>query len=178
MRIKKLNYQPKKFTNYANRGKAFEEYINMANDTYRLRGMAYVEKAEPPVKVKAKNKNMITQGWFMKKGFVDYFGISHGRALAFEAKSTKIRTSFPLANIDQEQMEVLKHWHDQGGIAFFLIQFEKHHEVYILTYKQALEWWVHMLNGGRKSIPYDWFVMNCEMVKSGRGVALDYLACI
>lgn len=162
---------------YANRGKPFESLINHSNLCYQLKGWAYIEKAEPPVKVKSHQGSYI-QGWFEKPGFVDYFGISHGRALAFEAKSTNVRTSFPMKNISKEQVEALRKWKDQGGISFLLVEFEKHDEVYLMMIDQFLLWWEAAELGGRKSIPYSWFQMECEVVISDRGIVLDYLSIL
>ena len=161
--------------NFANRGKPLEMMIEASNNMYIHKGWADVQKAEPPVKVQNKVGNKITLGWYQKHGFVDYFGVSNGRAIAFEAKTTNIRTSFPLGNIEPHQVEVLKRWHDHGAAAFLLIDFQKHDEVYLLWYKQLEEWWESAKNGGRKSIPYTWFHLNCDLVKSQRGVPLDYL---
>lgn len=161
--------------NYANRGKPLEMLIETTNVMYTHKGWADIQKAEPPVKVQNKVGNKITLGWYQKHGFVDYFGVSHGRAIAFEAKTTNNRTAFALSNVKDHQVEVLKRWHDHGAASFVLVDFEKHDEVYLLWYKQLEEWWEGALMGGRKSIPYEWFHMNCQVVKSSRGVALDYL---
>ncbi|MBY0077928.1 Holliday junction resolvase RecU [Priestia aryabhattai] len=162
---------------YANRGEAFETLIIRSNITYDVKGWAQVEKTDPAIRITQERGNKII-GYKKAKGFVDFFGISNGRALAFEAKTTKNRTSFPLQNIKAHQMETLKKWRDQGAHSFFLIQFEKHFEVYLLTIDQASQWWTHSLAGGRKSIPYEWFRVNCDIVKPKRGVLLDYLGCL
>lgn len=162
---------------YSNRGKPFERNINRSNDTYKLKNWGHIEKAEPPVKVKHQQGNRII-GYFEKKGFVDYFGISNGRAIAFEAKSTRERKRFDLSNVNPHQVESLEAWNEQGGIAFLLIEFSKHREVYFVPYEAFEEWWTNQFKGGRKSIPYQWFFENCDLVKSKRGVVLDYLSMV
>jgi recombination protein U len=163
---------------YANRGKAFEMLINQTNQDYMRKGWAEVHKSEPPVVAQQKTGNKITLGFYKKKGFVDYFGVYQGRAIAFEAKATKERTRFDLGNIDEDQMEILKRWHDQGGISFFLIEFTSLREIYFISYKQVEMFWIEAKEGGRKSIPYDFFIMHCLEVKSTRGVPVDYLNCV
>ncbi|MGP4063074.1 Holliday junction resolvase RecU [Halobacillus sp. H74] len=163
--------------NYKNRGKSFETLIKYSNITYARKKWGFIEKSEPPVKVRSQKGPYIT-GWFESKGFVDYFGISNGRPIAFEAKSTKERKRFPLDNVHEHQVNDLKVWNEQGGIAFLLVEFRKHREVYYLSYDDFEKWWDDQFKGGRKSIPYDWFVMNCPLVKPGRGVILDYLAIV
>lgn len=167
----------KKRTSYANRGKGFENAILATNNGYLAKGWAVVHKTEPIIQITQEVKNKVI-GFKKGKGFVDFFGCSHGRALAFEAKKTNIRTNFPLSNISQHQLDALKHWQDQGGIAFFLICFEKLEECYFVRYEQVAEWWEKAQKGGRKSIPYNYFLMECDLVKTQRGVPYDYLSCL
>jgi recombination protein U len=172
---------------YANRGKAFEGDIIRSNIAYKHKKWAFIEKTEPifkplpsgllPNRLRA-GKNHYMVGYYEGRGFVDFFGVCQGRALAFEAKSTTNRTSFPLKNFKKEQIEDLAFWNNQGGIAFVLIQFEKQREVYVLPFSELKTWWDDSLAGKRKSIPYDWFVLNCEKVKATRGIILDYLNCL
>lgn len=109
---------------------------------------------------------------------VDFIGVSHGRMIAFDAKSTREHTRFPLENIEEHQMAFLKSWRDQGAITFFLVEFAKKHEVYLLRFSDAEKWWEQSKQGGRKSIPYEWFVEHCDLVKSSRGITIDYLKCL
>lgn len=168
--------------NYGNRGKGFELDLNITNTIYKNKKWAFVEKTEPnfkslpahqlPVKFR---KGHYRIGYYEEKGFVDYFGVCQGRALAFEAKSTNTTTRFPLKNVSHKQMEDLEYWHDLGGISFFLIQFEKQGEVYLMMFDQMNKWWEDAKTGGRKSIPYEWIKFYCHEVKSSRGVIWDYL---
>lgn len=168
----------KRRTNYSNRGKAFENNLIATNNGYLSKGWAMVEKVEPTIQIQQEIPPNKVIGFKKGKGFVDFFGCSHGRALAFEAKKTNNRTNFPLKNIKQHQIEALRHWQDQGGIAFFLINFEKLEECYFVKLDQIEEWWINSIRGGRKSIPYEFFLMECQLVKNQRGVPYDYLSCI
>ncbi|USK77734.1 Holliday junction resolvase RecU [Peribacillus frigoritolerans] len=172
---------------YANRGKAFEGDIIRSNISYKHKKWAFIEKTEPIFKQVSSGllptswrggKKHYKVGYYEGKGFVDFFGVCQGRALAFEAKSTTNRTSFPLKNISKEQIEDLSFWNNQGGISFVLIQFETQREVYVLRFIDLQKWWDESLAGKRKSIPYEWFVLNCEKVKATRGIILDYLNCL
>lgn len=162
---------------HSNRGKSFESSIMESNIKYDIKGWAQIEKAHPEVQITRETGNRIV-GFKKSKGFVDFFGVCQGRAIAFEAKNTTNRTSFTLKNIKQHQMDTLKKWHNQGAYSFFLIHFQKHFQTYLLTYEQAEEWWDTALKGGRKSIPYEWFRVNCPIVKPSRGVIVDYLSCL
>lgn len=182
---KKFNYPgqkkrvyKKKTVSYANRGKGFEQALIATNNGYHAKGWAYVEKVEPTIQITQEIPPNRVIGFKKEKGFADFFGCSNGRALAFEAKKTNNRTNFPLSNIKQHQIDCLRYWKDQGGIAFFLIYFEKLEECYLLKVDQVAEWWEKMNKGGRKSIPYQYFLLECELVKTARGVPFDYLSCI
>ena len=162
---------------YANRGEAFETLIIRTNAIYDQKGWAQIEKAHPEIKITKELGNRI-EGFKKAKGFVDFYGVCHGRAIAFEAKNTISRTSFPLKNIKQHQIDTLKKWRDQGAYSFCLIQFEKQFEVYLITIEQLAVWWDESLKGGRKSIPYSWFRMHCDQATTSRGVFVDYLKCL
>ncbi|MGG3737215.1 Holliday junction resolvase RecU [Aeribacillus pallidus] len=162
---------------YANRGMSFEHLVEYTNRCYLMKGIAHIEKVPTPWKVIRQGKRIIS-AFPEKKGMVDFIGVSHGRMIAFDAKSTRERTRFPLDNIHDHQMRFLRSWLDQGAITFFLVEFAKHQEVFMVPFREIEKWWKAAENGGRKSIPYSWFVENCDLVKSSRGIPLDYLRCI
>lgn len=161
---------------YGQRGMALEELIEFTNIVYKNKGLALVDKIPTDWSVHYDKKTRkVKTAYPKKKGLVDFIGISHSRSIAFDAKSTTSRTSFPLSNIEQHQIDYLLKHKDQGGISFFIVEFTKYVEHYYLPIDKANEWWINMKSGGRKSIPYDWFVFNCDLIKSGHGVPLDYL---
>jgi recombination protein U len=164
-------------TTYANRGQAFETLIEMANKQYAMKGRATIQKVATPWKV-IRRGNQIVSAFPEKKSTVDFIGIANGRAIAFDAKSTRERTRFPLSNIEEHQFQFLKRWKDNGGISFILVEFAKKQEIYVLPYDELETWWNESQNGGRKSIPYEWFLLNCDLVKSKNGILLDYLGVI
>ncbi|ANT39982.1 recombinase RecU [Bacillus cereus] len=169
----------KKATNYANRGKPLEIAIETANAQYDAREVALIDKVATPVKVKKLDKSgRIASGWYDHKSTVDYKGITNGVSIAFDAKSTTNKTNFPLQNIKSHQVTYLRKHQQQKGISFMLVEFSLHQEHYILMFDQLAEWWVEAVQGGRKSIPYQFFVENCIRCGPGRGIALDYLAAL
>lgn len=162
---------------YANRGMAFERLINITNQQYYLKGKATIQKVATPWKVIRRGKKIIS-AFPETKSTVDYIGVYNSRAVAFDAKSTRVNTRFDLSLIDRHQYEFLKRWQQNGGIAFILIEFVKKHEFFLLNIDQLTEWWEKAESGGRKSIPYDWISNNCKRVISKNGVVLDYLSII
>lgn len=160
------------------RGKALENLIDYTNDIYARKGLARIDKVPTPWNVRYNPRKRINVAFPEKKGTVDYVGVSKGKSIAFDAKSTKIKTSFPLKNIHEHQVKYLQDHQEQGGISFIIVEFESLQELYLLTFNQLYSWWVDSFRGGRKSIPYQYFKDNCNLIKSGSGVAADYLSCI
>lgn len=164
-------------TTYANRGKPFETLIEATNRQYYNKGRATIQKVATPWKVIRKGKKIIS-AFPEKKSTVDFVGIVNGRGIAFDAKSTMERTRFPLDNISDHQFRFLKSWKNNGGISFILVEFAKLKETYVLTFVDLESWWERAKNGGRKSIPHEWFLINCDLVKSKNGILLDYLSFV
>lgn len=164
---------------HANRGAVLERLVDMTNKQYRNKGVADIRKIPTPVQITSNKGGRVT-GYTTKGEWVDYVGIRNGmgRAIAFDAKETSSKTSFPLDNISEHQFEMLKSWHQKGAHAFLLVSFTKLDEVYLLPLKLLQIYWEDARNGGRKSIPHVVFVTECDLVKSEKGYVLHYLKSV
>lgn len=165
---------------YANRGQQLEDLIEQANQMYLRKNQAVITKIPTPWKVQRKynpyTKNyQIFNAFPEKKSTVDFGGTANFQSVWFDVKNTKNKTSFPLANIHKHQIEYLRNVAKQGGKAFFLIHSETHRTTWILWIDQLLTF---IGQTTRKSIPFEWLRTNCETVKRGKGVALDYLPLV
>lgn len=160
---------------FANRGMRFEELINYANEQYQRKGIANIKKVSTPWKVVRQGKKIIN-AFPDGPSTVDFMGDWNGRSICFEAKSTKIETSFPLSNFEEHQIEFMRSW---KGATFALIHFETHRETYLIDRLNLLRMWDEQFTGGRKSIPYAWFQESARLIEKGeyqnRGIILDYL---
>lgn len=139
----------------ANRGMTFEDSINKSNEYYREKGIALILKRTTPinvVKVDYTRGAKITEAYFEKQSTTDYNGVYKGKYIDFEAKSTHHKTSFPLANIYKHQIEHLQEVIKQGGIAFFLIDFEVQNKIFLVDASFIIDAYY---NGDRKSIKYE-----------------------
>lgn len=162
----------------SNRGMAFEDDINLSNRFYSEHDIALITKRPTPiniVRVDYTNGAKITEAFFEKQSTTDYNGIYRGKYIDFEAKSTKSTTSFPLSNISEHQINHLKQVVKQGGIAFFIINFQKKDETYILTAEQLI---LFVQNNKRKSIPYGFFKEKTMPVAHGYIPRLYYLEAV
>lgn len=159
---------------HANLGMQLEHEIEASNRSYMLKGIAIVQKVATPFKPIRDKQGNFSKLIPEKKSTVDFIGCLNGRGLAFDAKETN-RPSFPLANVHDHQTRYLLRYRNCGGYAFLLVPFVKQRETFILPIKGFIKWVDAVPNGGRKSIPYEWFQINCETVKSRNGILLDYL---
>ena len=162
----------------SNRGMNLENDINLSNEWYTEQGIALITKRPTPiniVKVDYSRGAKITDAYFEKQSTTDYNGVYKGKYLDFEAKNTKNKTSFPLSNIEQHQIEHLKKVLEHGGIAFFIIQFQLLNEVYLLDASFVIHYYEH---GERKSIPYDVFQKEGVLIKQGYNPRLYYIDAV
>jgi len=175
-----LSKKPKKFGifSHGNRGMDLENDINVSNDYYKQIGKCLVTKRPTPINVVSvdySHGQTITNAYFEKQSTTDYNGVYKGRYIDFEAKSTIKTTSFPLANISTHQIDHLKNVIKHGGIAFFIIEFQKLNEVYLLDASYVIRFYEF---GNRKSIPYEEFKNHGNKIKSGFLPRLDYIEIV
>lgn len=162
----------------SNRGMDLENDINLSNAYYTDKGLALITKRPTPiniVKVDYSKGARIIDAYFEKQSTTDYNGVYKGKYLDFEAKNTKSKTSFPLSNIEEHQIIHLKRVLEQGGIAFFIIQFQSFNEVYLLDASFVIDFWEH---GERKSIPYEVFKSDGILIEQSYNPRLLYLDAV
>lgn len=134
------------------RGSTLEELINRTNEQYREKGLALIQKIPTPITPVRMDKESrhITLAYFEQRSTVDYIGAVQGIPVCFDAKECCAQT-FPLANIHPHQVEFMKAFEAQRGVAFFLIFFSHENRFYYLTLRKLLTFWKRMEEGGRKS---------------------------
>ncbi|MGI6714040.1 MAG: Holliday junction resolvase RecU [Bacilli bacterium] len=165
-------------TSLANRGMKFEALINQSNAYYREIDRAVITKRPTPirvVKVDYTKGAKIKEAFFEKQSTADYNGVYRGKYLDFEVKSTLSKTAFPLANITKHQIEHLEKVISHGGIAFFLINFVSHQEIYLLDAKFVIEVFKY---GKRRSIPYAKIKEYGHLIEERLNPSLDYLSVV
>lgn len=175
--IKQVNNNS--YIKYDNRGMGLESDINLTNQYYVDKGIAYIYKKPTPIqvtKVDYKNSGMvIKEAFFKEPSTTDYNGLYNGMYIDFEAKETNNAAAFPLANIHMHQIEHIRHVIDNGGIGFVIVRFTKLNKTYILFGKDLVAF---VDKKERKSIPISYFDTNGHIVKDGFIPRLDYLSVI
>lgn len=107
-----------------NRGKGTEQWVDMILRGYAARGVATIEKVDPPTKTIQLGGGKV-RTLLLPNPFLDYFGTwtaRGGRAVTFEVKHTeepklKICRS---GGITDKQWEALRRWERAGAATFVL----------------------------------------------------------
>lgn len=138
------------------RGSTLEDLINRTNEKYREQGLALIQKVPTPITpIKFdKEQHQITLAYFEQKSTVDYIGAVQGIPVCFDAKECDVDT-FPLHNIHAHQVEFMREFEQQQGMAFLILFFTHRNELYFLPYRRMREFWDRAENGGRKSFRHD-----------------------
>lgn len=152
-----------------------EEMINYTNLKYREKKLALIQKVPTPItpiNIDKENRH-ITLAYFEQKSTVDYIGVVQGIPICFDAKECAVDT-FSLSNIHEHQIEFMREFEEQEGIAFLLIYYKKHNIYYYLTLQRLLEFWNRAINGGRKSFRFDELDLSYE-IPIQNGLCIHFL---
>jgi recombination protein U len=168
---------------YSNRGMTLEDDVNETNEYYLTHGLAVIHKKPTPiqiVKVDYPNRSaaVVREAYFKQPSTTDFNGVYKGRYIDFEAKETKNKTSIPLQNFHEHQIEHMKNVIKQNGICFVIIRFSSLDDVFFVDAQHIISYWELMEQGGRKSIPYVFIQEVGFEIKLGYQPLLDYLSII
>ncbi len=168
---------------FSNRGMTLEEDINSTNTYYRQSNKAVIHKKPTPVQIvkvdyPKRSAAVITEAYFKQASTTDYNGIYRGKYIDFEAKETKNKTLFPLANVHDHQIEHMKAIDAHGGICFIIIRFAAHDQTFLLPAEKLFSYWNVKLNGGKKSISFDSLQTEGYPIPFQYRARVDYLAII
>ncbi len=157
------------------RGSVLEEFINRTNEKYLDSGLALIQKIPTPItpiKIDREHRH-ITLAYFEQKSTVDYIGAVQGIPVCFDAKESA-QDTFSLQNIHEHQVEFMKNFEKQKGIAFFLIYYTDKELFYYLRLRELLVFWERAQNGGRKSFRFDELKTD-YFFTSKQGIFVPYL---
>lgn len=161
-----------------NRGMSFEAAINETNAYYAEKGLCLITKRPTPirvVKVDYSTGPKITSAFYESQSTTDYNGVYQGHYIDFEAKETRSKTSFPLANVPLQQVEHLEKVIAQQGIAFFLIHFVVLNETYLLPASELTRFYRER---PRASLPLDFIREKGTLIQEGYRPRFDYLPAL
>lgn len=160
------------------RGSTLEDLINRTNEKYLENHLALIQKIPTPItpiKIDKETRH-ITLAYFEQKSTVDYIGAVQGIPVCFDAKECATDT-FTLANIHAHQVQFMKEFEVQGGIAFFILYYTAKNTFYYLSFSQLAYFWKRAEEGGRKSFRYDELEQQFFLPKK-QGILVPYLDMI
>ena len=177
---KKSSYQ--KEITFSNRGMKFEEMINETNRYYLANDVAIIHKKPIPIQIvkvdyPSRQGAVIKEAYYKVPSTTDYNGIYQGMHIDFEAKETNNKTSFPIKNIHPHQIDHLVKIAEHGGIAFVLIHFQVHDEIYLLEAKKLKSYEERSFKG-RKSIQLSELRTDGYLIKESYAPRIDYLSIV
>ncbi len=133
------------------RGSTFEEFINKTNELYAENNLALIQKIPTPITpIDMDGRGHITLAYFDQKSTVDYVGAIQGIPVCFDAKECN-KDTFPLQNVHPHQVDFMRRFEGQDGLAFILIFFSHLDVYYYLRFSELDYFWKRMNEGGRKS---------------------------
>lgn len=162
------------------RGSVLEEVVNMANEQYRKMGVALIQKIPTPIKPVEfdSKKRTITLGYFEQRSTVDYIGVMQGVPLCFDAKETR-QKGLPVANVHPHQVEFMREFSEQGGLAFLLVHFVDEDDYYLLPFEVLNTFFDEEgIHKGTKTIPRNLFEERFRVHPQEGGVELHYLKAV
>lgn len=154
-----------------------ENLLNLSNAYYVEQNIALIFKKPTPVGIvdvhyTSKGK-VIDKAFFKAPSTLDYNGLYRGKYLEFEAKETKLKTSFPLHNIHPHQILHIRRVIEHQGIVFLIVKFQD--LVYLLDGQLFLDF---IDSTKRQSIPYSYFLEKGHFIKEKIDPPLDYLPIV
>jgi recombination protein U len=129
--------------NNANRGSGLENMIEHTWRTYAAQGVGCGQKVATPTKQDRREGK-----FYREPSTVDFIGVVHGIAVAFDAKENTSRPSMALDRIKHHQARFLRDYRKAGGVAFVLIDFGAQAPTFYAAELDALE----TLAAGKKSV--------------------------
>lgn len=157
------------------RGSTLEDLINRTNELYKEHGLCLVQKIPTPITPIKMNQDhtQITLAYFDQKSTVDYIGVVQGIPVCFDAKECAL-TTFSLQNVHPHQVQFMREFEQQDGIAFFLIYFSRENLFYYLPFRHFLPFWDRAQEGGRKSFRLDELEPDW-IIPEEQGIMVPYL---
>ena len=177
-------HPPKKSTYYGKRGMNLEEEIGRSNQYYLEKKQAVIHKKPTPIQVvkvdyPKRTAAVIREAYYRQSSTTDFNGVYKGTYIDFEAKETKNKTSFPLKNFHEHQIQHMNQCQEQGGITFVIIFFSTLNRVFLLENQELTLFWKNKnKTKGRKSIPLAYIEKKGFEIPFGYHPPLDYLKAV
>lgn len=157
------------------RGSTLEDMINLSIEKYRESGIALIQKIPTPIKPIEidHSTRQITLGYFEKKSTVDYIGVVQGIPICFDAKECS-KDTFSMDNVHEHQIEFMRQFEAQQGIAFIILYYTHRNEMYYVPFADINDFYLRSMSGERKSFRYEEVNKNFKILGKN-GVPVHFL---
>ncbi|MBQ7916447.1 MAG: Holliday junction resolvase RecU [Firmicutes bacterium] len=162
------------------RGSVLEEMVNISNESYRKKGIALIQKIPTPIKPVEFDsaRRTISLAYFEQRSTVDYIGVMQGIPLCFDAKETA-QKNLPVANIHPHQVDFMREFNRQQGLAFLLVHFSMDDAYYLLPFEVLNTYFDEAgEHKGVKTIPREIFEERFRIQQHVGGIQLHYLKAV
>lgn len=159
----------------ANKGMLFEEEIIKANEGYKNRGLALIQKISTPWQVVRKGKKIIS-AFPVEKSTLDFREtIKPEISISFDCKESEDEKGLPLKYIEDHQIEYIRNALEIGETSFILCYMKKYDKRVLIPGSIVLDYWDRWkANKGKRGFNYIPMDIMKE-VKSRNGIVLDYI---
>ena len=138
--------------NYANRGRATEDMLNLAHQSMAVRGIAWIRKIPTPIKVLRPMSDGKFLAVFSASAGADYVGtLAGGRAVVVEAKELKKGPSLSARRFTVAEVDHLTNTMEAGGLAIVFVRRVIDGSLWAIPWAEYLA----VLDTGRKSMNLD-----------------------
>lgn len=160
---------------YANKGRGLEELIEYANEQYKSKGIALVQKISTPWNVVRKGKKIVN-AYPTGKSTLDFRGtVKGGVPISFDCKETTDKKGLPLANIQDHQLDFIRQELEMGAVSFILVHMKHVDKYFIIHGETVVKYWDMWKQNFRKR-GYNFIPVEAmEEVTAKNGIVLDYL---
>ncbi|MDD6272150.1 MAG: Holliday junction resolvase RecU [bacterium] len=160
---------------YKNRGMFLENILNDSNTYYNSIDKSLIYKKPTPIKVlnvtyPSNKSHLIDKAVYSNISTLDYNGIYRGKYIEFDAKECHNKTSFPISNVKEHQIEHMKKVIKQNGIVFLIIYMND--EFFLLKGEDFIEF---INNTDKKSIKFEYIIEKGYKIKESYLPRLKYL---
>ncbi len=161
--------------NMANKGMGFEREVIMANEVYKSREIALIQKISTPWKV-IRSGNRIVTAFPERKSTLDFRGtVKGGISISFDCKESQDIRGLPLKYIEPHQIDYIRAAIKMGEISFILCYVKPFNKRYLIKGKVVLDYWDYWQANKRKRNVNYIAIDDMIEVSSRDGIVLDYL---
>ena len=140
---------------HANRGRQWEQLLELFHARYEGRGEAVVLRTPPPMRILRALSGGQFVAVYATEGPPDYVLLSRGIAIAAEAKDC-VADRWQLSNLHEHQARRLSAWEEHGGLGVVLLRHQPSRTQWVLPWGTLAPIWTrwHSASDARGAFPF------------------------